>query len=191
MEPSELRAIAHDAAAFEAFYREHVAAVQSFVARRVDRPELVADLTADIFLATIDAAARYRPDRGEPRAWLFGVARKVVASELRRGARERRAVRRVEGQRLLENDDIVRIQERIDAQARARTLYAALDALPESERAVFELVAIDELSVGDAADALTISAVAARVRLHRARSSLQAELAAQHPTTTRPMEASQ
>ena len=75
MEPSELRAIAHDAAAFEAFYREHVAAVQSFVARRVDRPELVADLTADILLATIDAAARYRPDRGEPRAWLFGVAR--------------------------------------------------------------------------------------------------------------------
>jgi len=190
MEPSELRAIAHEPAAFEAFYREHVAAVQQFIARRVDRPDLVADLTADVFLATIEAAARYRPDLGEPRAWLFGVARKVVASELRRGARERRAVRRIEGRRLLENDDVLRIQEKIDAAAEARALYAALAALPEGERAVFELVAIDELTVSDAADALQISAVAARVRLHRARSSLQAELAARSPTTTRPMEAS-
>lgn len=189
MKPTELRTIGSDPAAFEAFYREHLTAVQLFVARRVDRPALVADLTADVFLATIDAAARYRPDRGEPRAWLFGIARNVVASELRRGARERRAVKRVEGHRLLADDDVLRIQEQIDAAAQARTLYAALDALPDSERAVFELVAVDELTVKDAADALQISAVAARVRLHRARSSLQAELAARSSATTRPMEA--
>src|SRR5580704_2154869 len=41
---------------FEAFYREHVEAVQRFVARRVGDRELAADLTADIFVAAIESA---------------------------------------------------------------------------------------------------------------------------------------
>jgi RNA polymerase sigma factor (sigma-70 family) len=86
-----MRQIAHDPAAFEAFYREHVEAVERFVARRVSDPHLAADLTAEAFVAAIDAAASYRAIRGEPRAWLFGIARNVVASEFRRAERERRA----------------------------------------------------------------------------------------------------
>ena len=45
--------------ALEAFYRDHVEAVQRFVARRVSDPHLAADLTADVFLAAIDSAASY------------------------------------------------------------------------------------------------------------------------------------
>lgn len=82
--------IAHDPGAFEAFYREHVDAVLRFTTRRVPDPHLAADLTADVFLAAIDAAPTYRPERGEPRAWLFGVARNVVNAELRRTALEKR-----------------------------------------------------------------------------------------------------
>src|SRR6266508_4620242 len=40
--------IASDPDAFERFYREHVEAVQRFVARRVDEQYLAADLTADV-----------------------------------------------------------------------------------------------------------------------------------------------
>jgi hypothetical protein len=50
--------IATDPDAFERFYREHVEAVQRFVARRVDDPYLAADLTADVFVAAIESAAR-------------------------------------------------------------------------------------------------------------------------------------
>ena len=53
------------------------------------------------------------------------------------------------------------MQERIDAAARARELYAALDALPEGERAVFELTALDELTPRQAAAALGIRPVTA------------------------------
>ena len=84
--------IAHDTRAFEAFYRAHVDAVQRFITRRVNDPHLAADLTADVFLAAIDAAPSYRSDRGAPRAWLFGGARNVVNAELRRTARENRAL---------------------------------------------------------------------------------------------------
>jgi RNA polymerase sigma-70 factor (ECF subfamily) len=44
------------------------------VARRVADPHLAADLTADIFLAAIGAAKRYRARRGRPIAWLYGIA---------------------------------------------------------------------------------------------------------------------
>ncbi len=171
-----MRQIAHDPAAFEAFYREHVEAVERFVVRRVSDPHLAADLTAEVFLAAIDAAPSYRSTRGEPRAWLFGIARNVVASDFRRADRERRAHARINARELLEADDVARMQERIDAAARSRELYQALAALPEGERAVFELTALDELTPREAAATLGINPVAARVRLHRARAALRAEL---------------
>src|SRR4051812_28681706 len=174
MKPEDLSRIAHDPAAFEAFYREHVEAVQRFITRRVNDPHLAADLTADVFLAAIDAAPSYRSDRGAPRAWLFGVARNVVNTELRRTARENRALARVHGHRLLDEDDIERMQERIDASREARALHDALQQLPDGERAVLELVALDELTVTEAAAALGLRAVTARVRLHRARAALRA-----------------
>src|SRR4030081_304935 len=163
MNPNELPRIAHDPQAFEAFYRAHVDGVQRFVARRVDDPYLAADLTADIFLAGIDAAAGYRRERGSPVAWLFGVARIVVAAEHRRAARERRAHGRVEGRRLLGEDDVERMQERIDAASQSRALFAAVAQLPEGERAVLELVALDDLSVSEAATALGVRPFTARV----------------------------
>jgi RNA polymerase sigma factor (sigma-70 family) len=168
--------IARDPDAFEAFYREHVDAVERFVARRVRDAHLVADLTTDVFLAAIDSAQRYRPRRAEPIAWLYGVARNVVAAEFRRTERERRATTRVAGRSLVDDDDLARLEARIDAESRARGLYDAMARLPDGERAVLELVAVDGLAVGEAARALGIRAVAARVMLHRARRSLREQL---------------
>ena len=73
----ELAEITSDPDAFESFYRQHVEAVQRFVARRVADPYLVADLTAGVFVAVIESAGllpaqprgaggvavRYRPQR--------------------------------------------------------------------------------------------------------------------------------
>jgi RNA polymerase sigma-70 factor (ECF subfamily) len=168
--------IADDPDALEAFYREHVEAVQRFVARRVRDPYLAADLTADVFLAAIDAAHTYRPSRGTPRAWLYGVARHVVAADRRRDGRAHGASARISGRLLVETDDLARLHERLDAEAQARQLYLAMTRLPEGERAVLELVALDGLRPTEAANALGISPVTARVRLHRARRLLQNEL---------------
>jgi RNA polymerase sigma factor (sigma-70 family) len=174
-------AIARDPDSFEAFYREHVDALQRFIARRVATPEVAADLTADVFLAAIQAADSYDPRSGPPRAWLFGIARHRIADSYRAAARESRATATVTGRELLDGDDLARIHERLDAEAAARELYQRLDAIPEPERAVLELVALDELSVAEAAVALQITTVAARVRLHRARKRLAAEVAPVQP----------
>ncbi|MCP2167436.1 RNA polymerase sigma factor [Goodfellowiella coeruleoviolacea] len=168
--------IGRDPAAFEAFYRDHVDAVQRFVARRVDDPHLAADLTADVFLAVIDSADGYRPELGEPGHWLFGVARNVVAADRRRTARGLRAASRVAGRALADADDIARLVDRIDAEAQARRLYRAMELLADGERAVLELVAIEGLAVKEAAAVLGIRPSTARVRLFRARRLMRDQL---------------
>jgi RNA polymerase sigma-70 factor (ECF subfamily) len=171
--PDGVSEIGRDPDAFEAFYRRHIEAVQRFVARRVDDPHLAADLTADVFLAAIDSSARYREDKGAPIAWLFGIARNVMADEVRRRARERRTAQRLAGRRELEPDAIARIESRIVAECSARALYRSLAQLPARDRALVELIAVDGLSVADAAAALGITPGNARVRLHRSRTKLR------------------
>jgi RNA polymerase sigma-70 factor (ECF subfamily) len=168
-------AAVRDLRLFEEFYRRHVDAVMRFVARRVDDPHTAADLTAEIFLAVLDSAHTYRPRLGSETAWLYGIARNVVSSERRRVARETERDLRISGRRLLEADDIVRIEDRLDAESPGRRVLAALARLPEGERAVMELIAVDQLTVTEAAAALGIRQVTARVRLHRARKALREE----------------
>ena len=172
----QLRWIGVDPDLFEAFYREQVEDLQRFVARRVGDRERAADLTAEIFLAAIESADRYRPRRGTPRAWLYGIARVLVADDCRRQGRERARRERFRGSALLDADDAARIDARIDAAAQSRRLYAAMDRIPEAEREVLELVALDELTVAEAAAVAGLRPVTARVRLHRARRKLRAEL---------------
>ncbi|HEU4738168.1 MAG TPA: RNA polymerase sigma factor [Solirubrobacterales bacterium] len=176
--PDQLRWIASDPEIFEAFYREHVEAIQGFVARRVGDREHAADLTAEIFLAAIGAAHRYRPQRGNPKAWLYGIARTVVAIDRRRAGRERAREEQLRASTLLDEDDAAQIDARIDAAAKLRQLYRAMDRLSESERAILELVALDELNLTEAAAAAGVRPVTARVRLHRARRKLRDELEA-------------
>jgi RNA polymerase sigma factor (sigma-70 family) len=168
-----VRSIGTDPAAFTEFYRAHVDEVTRFVTRRVADPQLAADLTADVFLAAIEAAADYRGSFGGPRTWLFGIARNVIAAEFRRSARQHRAEDLIAGRRMLDADDVDRLVAKIDAFRQVRELHEELKALPDGERAVLELVAVDGLSVAEAAAALGIRPVAARVRLHRARRALR------------------
>lgn len=172
-------AIGRDPDALEAFYREHVEAVQRFVARRVDGPEDAADLTAEVFLAAMQASRHYRGDAAVPLAWLYGIARRVVASHHRSTLRALRALQHIDARELLDDDSTDRILARIDSQRTAREAYRSFAALPERQRAVVELVAVDGLSLAEAAVALGISAGNARVRYHRARRRIAHSLS--HP----------
>ncbi len=173
----DVAAIGRDPDALETFYREHLEAVQRFVARRVESPEDAADLTAEVFLAAIRASRAYRGEAAVPRAWLYGIARRVVAGHHRSSARAVRVERRIDARELLDDDATDRIVARLDSQRAARAVYRSLAALPERQRAVVELVAVDGLSLTEAAAALGISAGNARVRYHRARGRLAESLA--------------
>jgi RNA polymerase sigma factor (sigma-70 family) len=173
---SEVRRIGRDPDVFASFYRAHLQAVQRFVARRVGDPHLAADLTADVFIAAIDSADRYRPERGNPEAWLMGVARNVVNAEFRRATKNRAAVRLISARELLDSDSLADIEHRIDAERAAREVYQAVSKLPRRDRALVELVAVDGLAVNEAAHQLGISEGAARVRWHRSRARIKTQI---------------
>jgi RNA polymerase sigma factor (sigma-70 family) len=169
----DVQAAATQPEQLEAFYREHLPFVRSYVARRVDDPCDVADVTADIFLRVIKSAATYRAQLGPPRAWLTGIARNAVAEHRLVGAQYEATVRQLGGRRWLDEDSADRIVQRVTAEADARALLDLIAEIPVSLRAVVELVAVDGLSVAEAAAVLEISAGAARVRYHRARRLLR------------------
>ncbi len=163
-----------DPAGFAVFYGQQFDAVLGFVTRRVDDPHLAADLTADIFVAALEGAHTYDARRGAPIAWLYGISRNVIRGHFHGSAREQRAVARISGRRLLDDQDVDAIAARIDADRAARQFAAAHAALSDPLREVLDLVALDGLTVREAAQALGISSTAARVRLHRARKALRA-----------------
>jgi RNA polymerase sigma factor (sigma-70 family) len=156
----------------ERLYRRHVGATVAFALRRCRTPEEVHDLVAAIWLEVIEAADRFDPDRGRALAWIYGVSANLVADRRRREAREQQALRRLGGRRVLDDDDLERLEAAIDAERMSEPLRGGIEALSHSERVAFELVAIEGLNSRQAARSLGIEPAALRMRLARARRKL-------------------
>lgn len=161
------------AAEFERIYRANVDAVTAFFARRSVDPQTVADLTADTFVRAITSFGTYDPRKGTPRAWVFGIARRVHAGHCDAASQHRDRTQRLAGRRELDTDQIEELVDRIDAARAGRDLMAELAGLPEPDRMLVELVDIDGLKVKEAAVALGMSPGAARMRLMRTRTRLR------------------
>jgi RNA polymerase sigma-70 factor (ECF subfamily) len=171
-----LVAIAAGPGAFPEFYRRHVARVTGMGVRRFDNPEDVADFVATVFLEVLGSAGGFDPARGSAVAWLYGVGGNVAIAMHRQRWRAVQAEQRISGRALLDSDDYARVEEAIDAAARLRQTYLAMRDLPEQDRRLLELVAVDGLSSSEAARALDLTPAAVRVRMSRARRRLRVAL---------------
>src|SRR4051812_41583191 len=109
--------------AFGVLYRRHVAALLAYFVRRTRDAELAADLTAETFAAALDGAHRFRPERGEAAAWIYGIARRQLSHAQRRGAVEDRARRRLGMAPIQLTDEAI---ERVEALAAADASAAIL-----------------------------------------------------------------
>ena len=188
IQPSDeelLAAVATGPGAFAEFYRRHVSRVTGMGVRRFDNPEDVADFVATVFLEVLGSADGFDPRRGRAVAWLHGVGTNVAAAMYQQRSRAVQAEQRISGRALLDPDDYARVEERIDAVARLRQTCLAMRNLPEQDRRLLELVAVDGLTTREAAHVLTLTPVAARVRLSRARSRLRVALTRQDGPGTR------
>lgn len=154
---------------FEAIYNAHAAEVHRYALRRLDRSR-AEDVVAEVFVV---AWRRIEDVPAEPRGWLLGVARRVVANARR--AEQRRASLE---KRLAVNLTVA--EGRTDSPHR---LADALLALSETDREALTLIAWDGLSQREAAQALGVREGTFAVRLFRARRRLQRSLTAPPPTT--------
>ncbi len=166
-------------AEFERLYRANVDAVTAYFARRSADPHVVADLTADTFVAVITSFGSFDPRKGTARAWVFGIARRVHAAHCEAYSQQQHKLRLLAGRRDLDQDQVGELLDRIDAERAGRNLVTGLAALPERDRAVIELVDIAGLRPKEAAAALGLTSGAVRMRLMRSRSWLR-----KHATTT-------
>lgn len=158
---------------FTALFREHVGRVTGFAVRRLSSPDEVADLVAATFLAALERSDSYDPAKGDPAAWLLGIAANLLANQRRRAVREQLARARLDARALLSPDDVEALLTRMDASVEAVRLRAAMETLPEPHQRVLLLACESSVSRAVAAKALGISPTAFRVRLSRARRALR------------------
>jgi RNA polymerase sigma-70 factor (ECF subfamily) len=165
-----------DPEAFAELYRRHVDRVVAFATRRSNTPADAADLVAATFLVGLESLKSYDPRKGDPLPWLLGIARRLAMNRGRRRNREWAAANRLQGQRLLDDDDFMRLERQIDANRLSARLESALSKLKPQDREALLLVGYDRLAPDDAATVLGLRSAAFRMRLSRARRALRSQL---------------
>jgi RNA polymerase sigma factor (sigma-70 family) len=167
--------VATDRVALTELYDAHARDLHRYLARRLD-PTTADDLVAETFLVAWEQRARYDPDRGSARAWLFGIATNLLRHHARTEATTLRAMTRHAGRALSAEPEDAASVARVDADRAARELAAGLAALRAEERDVLLLVAWAGLRPVEIAAALDLDDRTVRTRLHRARTKLRARL---------------
>ena len=162
-----------DPAQFAELYRRHIDHLIGFVARRTNRAADVADVVSSTFMIALETRAAFDPHKGDALPWLYGIARRLMANQRRRFGREKDATSRLRARRLIDNDDLERLEERIDVERASPRLQQSLAHVKPLHREALLLVGPDKLSVADAANVLGIPPAAFRVRLSRARKALR------------------
>jgi RNA polymerase sigma-70 factor (ECF subfamily) len=155
---------------FEALYRDHRDAVYGYVAGLLGDRQSAEDVTALAFERAYRKRDSYRPGRGTPRVWLFGIARNAALDELRR--RKRQAPLVVD---LPDPDAPAPGDPDADAEAAARrqTVAAAMRELPPREREIVALKFAGGLTNAELARVLGVSESNAGTMLHRAITKLR------------------
>jgi RNA polymerase sigma factor (sigma-70 family) len=156
--------MADDRERFERLYRENFRAVLRFALARID-PERAKDVAAETFLV---AWRRLDDVPAEPRPWLFGVARRVIAGQFRTQSRREALALRLRSTHGAE----VGPADLSGPLADRDQVLTAFAALGDRDREVLRLVTWDGLKSAEAAEVLGITRLAFAVRLHRARRRL-------------------
>lgn len=148
------------AGSFTALYRDHVDRVHAYLARRA-APDVADEVVSDVFLVAWQRLDAVPAGRELP--WLYGVARNCLANRVR-------ADHRRDGRERASGDDAqVLMPDFAGGIAERDALRSAMATLTDSDREILMLVAWEDLTPAEAAQALGITATSARVRLHRAR----------------------
>jgi RNA polymerase sigma-70 factor (ECF subfamily) len=148
---------------FRNLYDEHHRAVLAYFLRRLDS-DAAYEATEDVFLVAwrkLDTI----PTGDRSLAWLYSVARRVLANHRRGLARRRRLWHRLADEGVAAGQGpeaiVVRKEEHEE-------VLAALARLSDSDQEVVRLAVWEELPHADIADLLGCSVGAVDVRLHRA-----------------------
>ena len=160
-----------DRQALELLYRRHAPWLAGRLAARISSRDLAEEALQDTFLAIWRSARSYH-GTGEVPAWLWGIARRRLASLARRQP-QRSLSLEVAGERVEPASGPEEAALGRDASARIR---AAVAHLPDDQRAAITAVVYQGQTVEQAALAAKVAEGTIKSRLHRARLHLRKEL---------------
>ena len=161
---SQVEPAAEQGGALLEMYDRAVPQVYGYLCTRTNSPVVAEDLTAETFLAAVQAIQRGSvPDLTI--AWLIGVARHKLVDHWRRQAREE------SGLRLLEEDDVE--EDDVDLRFDRAQARAVLATLGPHHRSALTLRYLDELSVPEVAEHLGRTLHATEALLVRARNAFR------------------
>ena len=150
---------------------ELIRRIYSYVAYRVGEGPDAEDVTSEVFERALRYRKSYDPSRGEPLAWLIGIARRCIDDTMTRP-------RPVPG----EQPD-VSSPEDLEAEALQRlTVAEAVEALDERSRDLVALRYGADLSARQIGEILGLKTNAVEVALHRTLARLRPELEGTRPT---------
>jgi RNA polymerase sigma-70 factor, ECF subfamily len=153
--------------AFDRLYKTSRDDVYAYVASLVRDPAAAEDVTATAFERAYRKRSRFDPRRGEPRAWLFGIARNAALDELRRRGRQ--------AELAAEPADLTSAAAHESAEESERRLAvsAALAGLEPRERELIALKFFAGLTNAEIAAVVGIGESNAGTKLHRAMTKLR------------------
>jgi RNA polymerase sigma-70 factor (ECF subfamily) len=153
--------------AFERLYRSSRDDVYAYVAGLLRDAPAAEEVTAAAFERAYRKRNRFDPERGEPRAWLFGIARNAALDELRRRGRQ--------AELTAEPADVKTFgpAEGAEHTERRLTVTAALERLEPRERELIALKYFAGLANAEIAQVLGIGESNAGTKLHRAMTKLR------------------
>lgn len=131
-------------------------------------------LAAETFRLAFDRRLTYDTRRADARPWLLGLATNVIRNHLRGQARGQRAAGRLDPSPTADHADAA--IDRAEAALLGPVLTGALDGIPAGDRDALLLMAWNDLSYLEVAEALDIPVGTVRSRISRARMRLRARL---------------
>ena len=147
----------------ENLYKRYAGDVRRFALYLCGDVVMADEITSDTFVRLWMAAGRIR--QPTVKSYLFTIARNAYTDLLRRAARHSQLDKNMP-------DTRISAQTQMEESAEVGAVLAALQQLPEMDRTVLLMRALDEMPYEEIAETLGIPVVTAKVKVHRARLKL-------------------
>jgi RNA polymerase sigma-70 factor (ECF subfamily) len=147
----------------ESLYKLYAADVRRFALFLSGDPVMADEITSDTFVRAWLARERIR--QPTVKSYLFAIARNVYRDMQRREARQTELDEYI-------SDKRISAQTHMEQSAEVRAVLTALQQLPEMDRTVLLMRALDEMPYEEIGQTLGIPVVTAKVKVYRARLKL-------------------
>lgn len=155
---------------FQELYAKHAPAVRRFALFLCGDPMMADDITSDTFMRAWLAQERIR--QPTVKSYLFTIARNAYHDVQRREWRKTP----LDEQKA---DEGIGMHAHLEQKEEVKAVMAALQELPEIDRTILLMRALDDMPYEEIAAAMDIPVTTAKVKVHRARAKL---MEARNPT---------